>query len=70
MQLEHIKLRILRWEHSVSENPATLVLEIIVVLALVFFGFVLYDAYYRMRRRKNKNRRSQPERKVRMEDEE
>ena len=57
MQLEQIRLRVLRWEHSVVENPGVLVLEIIVVLALVFAGFVLYDSFYRMRRRKNKNRK-------------
>jgi hypothetical protein len=54
MRLDDIRLRILRWEHSVSDNPATLVLEIIIVLTVVFLAFVIYDGFFARRKRKNK----------------
>ncbi|MDB6021865.1 MAG: hypothetical protein JWQ04_1722 [Pedosphaera sp.] len=51
-----IKTRILRWEHAVEENPAVLVLVIIVALAVVLFGAIYIDGYLKQRK-KNKRKR-------------
>ena len=51
-----IKTRILRWEFSIEENPAVLVLVILVVLTVIFIGAIFLDGYFK-RRKKNKRKR-------------
>ena len=40
-----IKTRVLVWEHSVADNPAVLILEIIIFISLVFLCFVFFTGY-------------------------
>ncbi|HWF18065.1 MAG TPA: hypothetical protein VG754_02310 [Verrucomicrobiae bacterium] len=51
-----IKTRILRWEHSIQDNPAVLALGIIVALAVVFIGAIYLDVYLKARKRKKRKR--------------
>ena len=51
-----IKLKILRWEKSVADNPAVLVLEIIVTLTVIFLACLFLDAYLKRRKKKKRKR--------------
>ena len=53
-----LKTRILRWEHSIQENPAMLVLGIIVVITVVFIGAIFVDAFLKKRKERRRGRRS------------
>ena len=50
------KTRILVLERSIRENPAVLVLVIMVVLAIVFVGMIFLDGYLKNRRKKKRRR--------------
>ena len=52
-----IKLSILRWEHSVEENPAVLALEIIVVVAVVFISMMFIDGWLKKRKKNKKGKK-------------
>ncbi len=50
------KTHILILERSIRENPAMLVLVIIVVLAVVFVGMIFLDGYLKNRRKRRRKR--------------
>jgi len=53
-----LKTRILRWERWIEDDPAMLVLIILVVLTVIFIGVVYLDAYLKKRREKRRKRAS------------
>jgi hypothetical protein len=55
--MDKLKLHILRWQHSVADNPFVLVLEIIVVLTLIFLGVMFSESYFKKRKRDKYKRR-------------
>ena len=52
-----LKTRILVWENSVADNPAMLVLEIIIILTVVFLCFVFFTGYAKKKDKKKNKRR-------------
>ena len=51
-----IKIRILRWEHAIEDNPAVLALGIIVLLTVVFIAIMFIDAFLKNRQKKKRKR--------------
>ena len=54
-----IKLQILRWQHSVAEDPAMLVLEIIVTVAVIFVMALVLEGFIRRAKKKRGKRNKQ-----------
>jgi hypothetical protein len=52
-----IKLHILRWQQASEDNPAVLVLAIIVLLTALFIITVLVDGYLKKRKDKKHQRK-------------
>ncbi len=52
-----IKLRILRWQQAIEDNPAVLVLVIIVLVTALFILTVLVDGYVKKRKDKKHQRK-------------
>jgi hypothetical protein len=51
-----IKTHILRWERDIQQNPAVLVLGIIILLAVIFIGAMLIDGFIKDRQKKKRKR--------------
>jgi hypothetical protein len=51
-----IKTHILRWERDIQENPAVLVLAIIILLTTAFISAILIDGFIKDRQKKKRKR--------------